>query len=246
MQNREIICYKNREENFRTEYSATFLHDSFIASARLVTVKSCFAQNVSQIGSEYHFCSTCGHKTRSELTDSVPLQPQDSICEKDIISIYFQAGYHSEVIAMFLRLYHNINISKRTFERRLNYYDFGRREFSNATINELKNIIESEIQGLTSMPGFRGLWHSLKASYGIIVQIDVVMNILKEVDPAETNKQKARHLRRRKYVSEGSNSCWQADGHDKLKPYGFPIHGCIDGYLSRILWLKVTKTKIAC
>ena len=73
----------------------------------------------SQIGNEYHFCSTCGHKTRSELADSVPLQLQDSICEKDIIWNYFQAGYRYEVIVMFLRLYHNINISKRTLDRRL-------------------------------------------------------------------------------------------------------------------------------
>ena len=53
------------------------------------------------------------HKTRSELTDSVPLQLQDSIREKDIIWNYFQAGYHYEVIVMFLRLYHNININKK-------------------------------------------------------------------------------------------------------------------------------------
>ena len=70
------------------------------------------------------------------------------------------------------------------------------------------------------------------------------MNILKEVDPEGTNKRKARHLRQRRYVSEGSNSCWYADGYDKLKPYGFPIHGCIDGYSSRILWLKVTKSNL--
>ena len=33
----------------------------------------------SQFGNEYDFCSTCEHKTRSELTDSVPLQLPDSI-----------------------------------------------------------------------------------------------------------------------------------------------------------------------
>ena len=58
---------------------------------------------------------------------------------------------------MFLRLYHNINISKRTLERRLNYYGFQRRGFSNATIIELKNVIESEIQEPASMRGYRGL-----------------------------------------------------------------------------------------
>ena len=71
----------------------------------------------SQIRNEYHFCSTCALKTRSELTDS--LQLKDSICEKDIIWNYFQAGYRYEVIVMFHRLCHNINISKRTSERTL-------------------------------------------------------------------------------------------------------------------------------
>ena len=68
------------------------------------------------------------------------------------------------------------------------------------------------------------------------------MNILKEIDPEETNMRKARRLRRRKYLSEGPNSYWHADGYDKLKPYGFLIHGCIGVYLRQILWLKVTKS----
>lgn len=31
-------------------------------------------------------------------------------------------------------------------------------------------------------------------------------------------------------------------GYDKLKAYGFPIHGAIDGYSRKILWLKVTRS----
>ena len=31
-------------------------------------------------------------------------------------------------------------------------------------------------------------------------------------------------------------------GYDKLKPYGFPIHGAIDGYSHKILWLEVTRS----
>ena len=68
-----------------------------------------------------------------------------------------------------------------------------------------------------------------KTNYGIIVPRDIVMNILKEIDPKETHMRKARRLRRRKCVFEGPNSCGNADGYDKLKPYGFPIHGCIGG-----------------
>jgi len=31
-------------------------------------------------------------------------------------------------------------------------------------------------------------------------------------------------------------------GYNKLKPYGFPIHGCICGYSRRILWLELVKS----
>lgn len=31
-------------------------------------------------------------------------------------------------------------------------------------------------------------------------------------------------------------------GYDKLKSYGFPIHGCICGYSRRIIWLEVDKS----
>ena len=30
------------------------------------------------------------------------------------------------------------------------------------------------------------------------------------------------------------------DGYDKLKPFGFPIQGAIDGFSGKILWLEVT------
>ena len=33
-----------------------------------------------------------------------------------------------------------------------------------------------------------------------------------------------------------------ADGYDKLKPYGFPVHGCIDGWSRKVLWLHVTRS----
>ena len=90
----------------------------------------------------------------------------------------------------------------------------------------------------------RGLWHSLKTKYDIIVQRDIVMNVLKEIDLKGTNMRKARRLRQGKYVSEGPNSCWHVDGYDKLKPYGFPTHGCIGRYSRGITWLKVTKSNL--
>ena len=44
--------------------------------------------------------------------------------------------------------------------------------------------------------------------------------------------------------SEGGNTALrgQVDGYDKLKPYGFCIHGAIDGYSRRIMWLEVGRS----
>lgn len=46
-------------------------------------------------------------------------------------------------------------------------------------------------------------------------------------------------LKRREYHNASPSYAWHVDGYDKHKPWGFPIHGCIDGYSRRIMWLEV-------
>jgi hypothetical protein len=50
-------------------------------------------------------------------------------------------------------------------------------------------------------------------------------------------RRRARIVRRR-YTSPGPNFVWHVDGYDKLKPYGFEIHGCIDGYVCKLYFIK--------
>jgi hypothetical protein len=35
---------------------------------------------------------------------------------------------------------------------------------------------------------------------------------------------------------------WHIDQYDKLRHYGFCIHGAIDGFSRRLMWLKVFST----
>ena len=49
-------------------------------------------------------------------------------------------------------------------------------------------------------------------------------------------------LNRRTYSANGPNFVWHLDGNDKLKPYGFGISGCIDGFSRYLLWLNVYTT----
>ena len=90
--------------------------------------------------------------------------------------------------------------------------------------------------------GYRSMWNKLRTTYNIIAPRDSVMEILREVDSLRSNERRFRNLDRRYYHSNGPNETWHVDGYDKLKPYGFPIHGCIDGFSRKIIWLKVCRT----
>ena len=71
---------------------------------------------------------------------------------------------------------------------------------------------------------------------------DTIMHLIRHIDPDGVSARKSRKLKRRKYHSLGPNHCWHVDGYDKLKPYGFPIHACIDGLSRKIIWLKLVKS----
>ena len=71
---------------------------------------------------------------------------------------------------------------------------------------------------------------SLHLDYGMQAPRRKVEIILRQVDPEGTALRRAHALRRRMYTNPGPNFVWHVDGYDKLKPYGFPIHGAVDGF----------------
>ena len=66
-----------------------------------------------------------------------------------------------------------------------------------------------------------------------------VRQLLKIMDPQGVESRSKHWLRRRQYRTVGPNHLWYIDGYDKLKPFEFCIHGAIDGYSRRIMWLEV-------
>ena len=69
-----------------------------------------------------------------------------------------------------------------------------------------------------------------------------VADILRELDPEGCSERCMHRLKRRLYINPGPNFCWHLDGYDKHKLFGFPIHGCIDGFSRKMIWLKVTRS----
>ena len=43
-------------------------------------------------------------------------------------------------------------------------------------------------------------------------------------------------------IQKAPNFIWHIDGHDKLKPLEFSVHGCVDGFFQRLLWLEIGPT----
>ena len=68
--------------------------------------------------------------------------------------------------------------------------------------------------------------------------VRIALNVL---DPEGVPRRKSHRLYR-KYRNKGPNHVWHMDANDKLKPFGFYVHGCIDGFSRKIIWLHVPNT----
>ena len=160
--------------------------------------------------------------------------------EEGLIHYYFFRGFEYEEILMFLEKHHDVKMSIRTLKRRIKSYGLRRRQ-PDYDLDSVHAAIQDLIDGPGSMQGYRSIWHMLQLR-GIRVPRVVVQELLREIDPEGTELRRAHRLRRRRYHNPGPNYAWHCDGYDKLKPYGFPIHGCIDGWSRKILWLYVTRS----
>ena len=182
----------------------------------------------------------------SEESDSEEENEPQEIDEEGIITYYFNRGFSYEEMLLFLEKRHNCKMSRSTLLRRLKSFGLSRRGFANNPnhnyiIEQVRQRITELINGPASSGGYRTIWHTLEME-GLRVPRIVVQDLVKEIDPEGTELRKAHRLRRREYHNPGPNYAWHMDGYDKLKPWGFPIHGAIDGFSRKVIWLNVTRS----
>lgn len=184
--------------------------------------------------------------TSAEESSSEDSDTEVEVDEQTIIKYYFQRGFSYEEIILLLKKNHGHEISYSTLLRRLRAYGLSRRGFftkddSNNTIEMVRQRISEILNGPGSFGGYRAIWHTLEME-GLHVPRIIIEDMLKELDPEGSQSRKAHRLKRRIYHNNGPNDAWHMDGYDKLKPFGFPIHGAIDGFSRKILWLEVTRS----
>lgn len=156
----------------------------------------------------------------------------------DLIKHYFSLGLQYSEILAFLLSFHGIQLSLRQLRRILRREGLRRRN-DHSDIEQVINAIETELEGSGNRIGYRQMHQRLRNDYGLVVQKEIVREIIKELDPVGVQARSSKRFRRREYRAKGPNYIWHIDGYDKLKPFGFCIHGGIDGYSRRILWLEV-------
>jgi len=102
----------------------------------------------------------------------------------------------------------------------------------------LNRIIRRKKRQYAREMGIRRLTYHLRGSR-IWVTRREVHESLKVVDAEGLQARKGRKLVRRIFHSRGRDEVWSLDGHDKLKRWGFLIHGCNDVYSRYLIWLRV-------
>ena len=160
--------------------------------------------------------------------------------DEELIRYYFNRGFTYVEICLFLSKNHGIDISQSTLKRRLKSLGLRRRN-SEYDLPLLRDAVRIIIDGPDSCRGYRSKWHTLQLD-GIRVPRFVVQQLVKELDPDGVRERRAHRMKRRTYQNTGPDDAWHCDGYDKLKPFGFPIHGCIDGWSRKIIWLHLTRS----
>lgn len=172
-------------------------------------------------------CQNCEFKRKTTSIDD----------KRSLIEYYFYRGYTYQSIAKLLDKQHDIQMSERTLKYHLQSYSL-RRRLPTYNLAQVGLCVAEELDGPSCMSGYRSIWHTLCLD-GLQVPRWVVAGVVRELDPEGCETRRSKRLRRRKYSVPGPNYCWHIDSYDKLKPFGFPIHGCIDGWSWKKMWLQL-------
>lgn len=179
--------------------------------------------------------------SRAVVPDYLPAISDNTLSRDEVIKTYFNLGFKAQEIVLFLVSVHGIRVSLRHLKRILKRLGCRRRRFQ-SNLDEIVGVVEEELRGSGSLLGYRAMHQRLINHHGLVTTREVVRQVLKIFDPEGVEHRSRHRLRRRVYRSKGPNYLWHIDGYDKLKPFGFCVHGAIDGFSRRILWLEVSSS----
>ena len=135
-----------------------------------------------------NFCGVWGTRKRHSDVHSETSQ-------EELKKSYFLYGFDYRTICMFLEKFHCITITLRTLKKRLSDHRLNKigSDISDAS---LQVIIETEVNGPSSLKGYRNIWNKFRMAYGTKVPRDKAIEILRNIDPINSALRKAKKLSR--------------------------------------------------
>ncbi|KAF7353177.1 Ethylene-and jasmonate-responsive plant defensin [Mycena sanguinolenta] len=118
-----------------------------------------------------------------------------------------------------------------------------RQEWSTLSDTELDKLV-SEISQAHPFVGSTIIMGHLEG-LGIHLPRARVQESLRRVDRLGVLVRWSGIIKRRVYRVRGANALWHNDGNEKLRPWGFWVHGCIDGHSRLIIYLECRSNKRA-
>ena len=103
--------------------------------------------------------------------------------------------------------------------------------------HDLQELIRNEHCISSSLVGYRQMTEIINWKYNLTISKEAVRLALLEVDPQGVEGRRRKTIDQRNYYSDGPGDVYDIDGNDKSKKWGFAIHGGIDGFSRKILWL---------
>ena len=138
-----------------------------------------------------------------------------------------------------------LGVSRWTIWRRVREYGLqDMTGFSPISDDELDSILQQYIANHGTTTGQVFISGYLK-SQGLLVQRRRIRESMARVDPRNTVLRWGITVSRRIYKVPWPNSLWHLDGHHSLIRWKLVVHGCIDGFSRRIMYLSCGSNNLA-
>ena len=167
----------------------------------------------------------------------LPRMQADAITRDERVAVYYHRGFAIKEIVGFMALQHDTILSERTVHRILRSQGLYRRQ-NQSELLDVVAAISQELSGTGQNAGYRQMRQRLLVHHGIVATCETVRLALSVIDPNGVILRQSNALTRRVYRNAGPNFAIHLDGWNKLKPYGVSVHGAIDGFSRRLLWLE--------
>lgn len=136
-------------------------------------------------------------------------------------------------------------VSRWTIYRRVQEYGLkSMSDFSLMSDGELDNIISEYMNQHGQTTGQSYITGYLR-SKGLRVQRSRVHQSMARLDPGNAALRWGAVVTRRTYLVPWPNSLWHLDGHHSLIHWGLVVHGCIDGFSRRIMFLHCSPNNLS-